>query len=154
MKKFLYEFKNFAVKGNMVDLAIGILVGTAFNRVIDALVGKVLMPPLALLSNGVELANLKYVLRKGSEEVEELAIGYGEFINVCIDFLIITLTIFFVIKLMNQLRRKAEDPKDDQVVTPKNIELLSNIENLLRDQNALLKRAKSDEASENGGGVG
>ncbi len=135
----------------MVDLAIGILVGTAFNRVVDSLVGKVLMPPLALLSNGVELANLKYVLRKGSEETEELAIGYGEFINVCIDFLIITLTIFFVIKLMNKLSRRSEDPKDDQVLTPKNIELLSNIENLLRDQNALLKRAKSDEASESSG---
>jgi large conductance mechanosensitive channel len=151
MKKFIDEFKNFAVKGNMVDLAIGILVGTAFNRVVDSLVGKVLMPPLALLSNGVELANLKYVLRKGSEETEELAIGYGEFINVCIDFLIITLTIFFVIKLMNKLSRRSEDPKDDQVLTPKNIELLSNIENLLRDQNALLKRAKSDEASESSG---
>jgi len=75
MKKFLDEFKNFAVKGNMVDLAIGILVGTAFNRVIDALVGKVLMPPLALLSNGVELANLKYVLRKGSEEVDDHFFG-------------------------------------------------------------------------------
>jgi len=151
MKKFIDEFKNFAVKGNMVDLAIGILVGTAFNRVVDSLVGKVLMPPLALLSNGVELANLKYVLRKRSEETEELAIGYGEFINVCIDFLIITLTIFFVIKLMNKLSRRSEDPKDDQVLTPKNIELLSNIENLLRDQNALLKRAKSDEASESSG---
>lgn len=151
MKKFIDEFKNFAVKGNMVDLAIGILVGTAFNRVVDSLVGKVLMPLLALLSNGVELANLKYVLRKGSEETEELAIGYGEFINVCIDFLIITLTIFFVIKLMNKLSRRSEDPKDDQVLTPKNIELLSNIENLLRDQNALLKRAKSDEASESSG---
>ena len=135
----------------MVDLAIGILVGTAFNRVVDSLVCKVLMPLLALLSDGVELANLKYVLRKGSEETEELAIGYGEFINVCIDFLIITLTIFFVIKLMNKLSRRSEDPKDDQVLTPKNIELLSNIENLLRDQNALLKRAKSDEASESSG---
>lgn len=143
MKRFLEEFKNFAVKGNMVDLAIGILVGTAFNKVITALVSKILMPPLALMTDGVQLSNLKYVLRKAAEGVEEIAIGYGEFINVCIDFLIITLAIFFVIKVMNQLKRKAEDPADPQVVTPKNIELLSNIETLLKDQNAFLQGSAS-----------
>lgn len=143
MKRFLEEFKNFAVKGNMVDLAIGILVGTAFNKVINALVSQILMPPLAFLTGGVELSNLKYVIRKGAEGVEEVAIRYGEFINVCIDFFIITLTIFFVIKMMNNLKRKAEDPENPQVVTPKDIELLASIESLIKDQNSLLKESTS-----------
>ena len=140
MKKFYQEFKDFALKGNMIDMAIGIIIGVAFNNVVNTLVKKVVMPPLSLLSSGVSLGNKKIVLRAAAENVEEVAIAYGELIEVLIDFVIITLAIFLVVKLMNRFRRKAEDPTDKEVETPKNIELLSNIEKLLEDQNKLLKK--------------
>ncbi len=139
MKKFLQEFKEFAVKGNMIDMAVAVVIGTAFNAVVSTLVKKVIMPPLSLLTEDVTLTNRKYVLREASEGVEEVAIGYGELIEVFVDFLIIALTIFIVIKGMNRFKSKAEDPKDIEVETPKNIELLSNIEELIKEQNELLK---------------
>jgi large conductance mechanosensitive channel len=142
MGRFIEEFKNFAIKGNMVDMAIGIIIGAAFNNVISTLVKKVIMPPLSLLTGGVNLGNHKYILRSASEGVEEVAIGYGDLMNVLIDFLIIALTIFLVIKGMNRFREKAEDPTDTEVETPKNIELLSNIEKLMEEQNAILRKNK------------
>ena len=139
MKSFFQEFKNFAVKGNMVDLAVGIIIGTAFNAVVTVIVKKIVMPPLSLMTSDVNLSSLSYVLRKGSEGVEEIAIGYGELLEVSIDFMIIAMTIFVVIKAMNKLKTQAEDPKDKKVATPKDIELLSSIEKLLEEQNTLLK---------------
>lgn len=123
----------------MVDLAVGIIIGTAFNNVVTTIVKKVVMPPLSMMTSNVNLSNWRYVMREASEGVEEVAIGYGELIEVSVDFLIIAMTIFVVIKAMNKLKAKAENPKDKQVVTPKNIELLSNIEELLKQQNSLLK---------------
>jgi large conductance mechanosensitive channel len=144
MKKFYHEFKDFALKGNMIDMAIGIIIGVAFNNVVSVLVKKVLMPPFSLLSNNVSLADQKYVLKEAIGEVPEVAIGYGALLEVLIDFVIITLTIFVVIKMMNRFRRKADDPKNEEVETPKNIELLSNIERLLEEQNKLLKKRNSE----------
>lgn len=140
MKKVIQEFKDFAIKGNMIDIAIGIIIGTAFNNVINVLVKKVVMPPLSLLTDDVNLSEKKIVLREVSDTASEVAIGYGELIEVSIDFLIIALTIFIVIKGMNKFRNKAEDPKNTEVITPKDIELLANIERLMEEQNALLKK--------------
>jgi len=123
----------------MVDLAVGIIIGTAFNSVVTTIVKKIVMPPLSLMTQNVNLANLRYVLREGSEGVEEVAVGYGELLEVSIDFVIVALTIFVVIKAMNNLKTQAEDPKDKKVATPKDIELLSNIEKLMMEQNTLLK---------------
>ena len=142
MKNFIQEFKNFAIKGNMIDMAVGIIIGTAFNSVVNTLVKKIVMPPLSMLTNNVNLGNKKYILREAAEGVEEVAIGYGELLEVLIDFGIIALTIFLVIKFINKIRTKAEDPKDVEEVTPKNIELLSNLEELMREQNALLRNLK------------
>lgn len=142
MKSFIQEFKDFAVKGNMIDMAVGIIIGTAFNSVVNTLVKKVVMPPLSLLTDDVNLAERKYILREAAGEVSEVAIGYGELIEVLIDFLVIALTIFVVIKGINRFKKKAEDPKNKEVETPKNIELLSNIERLLEEQNAMLKQKK------------
>ena len=143
---FLKEFKEFAVKGNMIDMAVGIIIGTAFNRVVDVLVKQVIMPPLSLLTGSIEYADRKFVLREavpardGAEALEEIAIGYGLLIEVFIDFLVIGLTVFLVIKLMNRFRKKAEDPKNKTVVTPKDIELLSNLNELMQEQNELLRK--------------
>ena len=140
MKRFIEEFKNFAIKGNMVDMAIGIIIGTSFNAVINSLVTKVIMPPLSLLANGVNLGNKKYILREASSGIEEVAIGYGDLLNVLIDFIIVAMTIFLVIKGMNRFRNKAEDPEDAEVETPRNIQLLSNLEKLMQEQNELLRK--------------
>ncbi|RDK85372.1 large conductance mechanosensitive channel [Marinirhabdus gelatinilytica] len=126
----------------MIDMAVGIIIGTAFNNVVNTLVKKVVMPPLSLLTDDVNLNERKYILREAAEDVQEVAIGYGELIEVLIDFLVIALTIFVVIKGINRFKKKAEDPKNKTVETPKNIELLSNIERLMQEQNALLKKKK------------
>ena len=142
MRKFFSEFKNFAVKGNMVDMAIGIIMGTAFNNVVNVLVKKIFMPPLFMITNQVSFSEQKYVLKEAIEGHEEIAIGYGLLVEVLIDFLVISLTIFLVVKMMNRFKDNAEDPKNKEVVTPKNIQLLSNIEKLMEEQNALLKQNK------------
>ena len=145
MKKLIQEFKDFAVKGNMMDMAIGIIIGASFNSVIDVLVKKVMMPPLSLLSDGVNLENKKLVLRKAQTNeianlsVQEVAINYGQLIETFIDFIIVGFTIFLVIKFINKLNKKAEDPKDQTVSTPRNIQLLTEMNELLKEQNKILK---------------
>jgi len=141
MKNFIQEFKNFAIKGNMVDMAIGIIIGASFNAVVNTLVKKVLMPPLSLATDGVNFANKKIILRKAAESAEEVAIGYGELIGVFIDFAIVALTIFVLLKGINKIRTKAENPDDPEVETPRNIELLSKIEKLMSEQNELLRNS-------------
>ena len=143
--KLLQEFKEFAVKGNMIDMAIGIIIGASFNSVIDVLVKKILLPPLSLLSSGVNLESRKFVLRSseidnlGNQIIEEVAINYGLFVETLVDFLIVGFTIFIVVKFINKLNKKAEDTSDKSVSTPKNIELLTRMNNLLEEQNQLLK---------------
>ncbi len=139
MAGFIQEFKNFAIKGNMIDMAVGIIIGTAFNNVVNTIVKKVVMPPLSLLTDGINLSDRKYLLRAAEGDVTEIAIGYGELIEVSIDFLVIAITIFVVIKGINKFKDKAEDPKNTEEKTPKNIELLANIEHLMQEQNKLLK---------------
>ena len=137
------EFKEFAVKGNMLDMAVGIIIGGAFGKIITSLVNDVLMPPLGLLLGKVDFTNLKAILQKGSDAVmdgatviqpavSEVSIKYGSFIQNIIDFLIVALCIFFVIKAMNSLKKKEEAapaapaPPSDEVV------LLKEIRDLLK----------------------
>jgi len=140
MKNFFTEFKNFAIKGNMVDMAIGIIIGASFNAVVNTLVKKILMPPLSILTGGTSFSNMKFVLQNASEFSEEVAIEYGDLFNVLIDFLIVAFTIFIIVKGMNRFRNQAEDIENNTVATPKDIELLSRIEHLLEEQNKLLKK--------------
>lgn len=142
MKDFFKEFKNFAIKGNMIDMAVGIIIGTAFNKVVNAIVKKVIMPPLNLLTDGVNYSDRKLILREKQENIEEVAIAYGELIEVFVDFIIVAFTIFVVIKFINRFKTKSEDPKNQEVATPKNIELLANLEKLMQEQNNLLRSIK------------
>lgn len=143
--KLLKEFKEFAVKGNMMDMAIGIIIGASFNKVIDVLAKKVLLPPLSLLSDGASFQNKKLILRDAvvdnSNKVttEEVAIAYGELFGVFLDFIIIGFTVFIVVKFMNRLKDRAQDTKDTTVKTPKDIQLLSDLKDLMEEQNKLLK---------------
>ncbi|HSP12684.1 MAG TPA: large-conductance mechanosensitive channel protein MscL [Salegentibacter sp.] len=140
------EFKEFAIKGNMVDMAVGIIIGTAFNAVVNTLVKEVVMPPLSLMTDGITFSEKRIVLKEGVPEAEgveaiqEVAIGYGALIETLLDFIIIGFTIFLVIKLMNRFRRKAENPKDTRETTPKDIELLSKLTELMEEQNKLLRK--------------
>jgi len=146
--KLLQEFKEFAVKGNMMDMAIGIIIGASFNQVIDVLVKQVLLPPLSLLSDGINLDNRKLILREsqtnslGEISVQEVAVSYGQFIEAFMDFIIVGFTIFIVVKFINRLNQKAEDPTDKTISTPKNIQLLMDMNELLREQNKILREKK------------
>ena len=142
--KLFKEFKDFAVKGNMIDMAVGIIIGASFNKVIDVLVKEVMLPPLSLLSGNIDLSDRRIVLQDpilgedGSVLKEEVAIGYGTMFEALVDFFVIGFTIFLVVKFLNRLIRTAEDTDDKTVQTPKNIELLTRMTNLMEEQNEIL----------------
>ena len=107
------EFKAFAMRGNVVDMAVGIVIGGAFGKIVSSLVSDVIMPPIGMLTAGVEFKNLKFILKPATldaagKSVGEVAIVYGAFINTVVDFLIIAFAIFMVIKAMNFVRKKEE----------------------------------------------
>lgn len=144
--KFIQEFKEFAVKGNMIDLAIGVVIGAAFNKIVDTLVKYVVTPPLGYLTSGSDISDLKLVMKDpeldaaGNVTNPGVVIEYGLFLEACIDFLIIGLTIFLVVKAVNALRRDAEDEGNKKVPTPKDIELLADIRDQMKETNALLQQ--------------
>ncbi len=135
--KVLQEFKEFAIKGNVIDMAVGIIIGAAFGKIVNSLVADVIMPPMGYLIGRVNFADLQYQIQEpmlddsGVLLQPEIVMNYGRFIQGCLDFLIVALTLFAVIKLFNVLRRKAEDEKEPSVPTPKDIELLAKINNTL-----------------------
>ena len=145
--KLLKDFKEFAVKGNMIDIAIGVIIGSAFNKVVDVLVKEIFLPPLSFLTDGINLENKRIILRHAATEPgitrpEEIAIGYGKLIEASVDFLIIGFTVFMIVRLMNTIRKRAENPHDNRVTTPKDIELLSKMTTLMERQVELLEGQK------------
>lgn len=111
----LKEFKEFAVKGNVVDLAIGVIIGASFGKIVTSLVEQVIMPPIGLMLGGVDFSNLKWVLtaeNPATEAIEEVAIQYGAFINTLIQFVIVAFVVFLVVKGINAMRREqAAEPE-------------------------------------------
>ncbi len=104
----LQEFRDFAVKGNALDMAVGIIIGAAFNKIVSSLVNDVIMPPIGMLLGGVDFKNLELVLKGAStaatgEAVPAVSVRYGLFINTCIDFLIVAFTVFMMVRLVNRL---------------------------------------------------
>ena len=130
--KIINEFKEFALRGNMIEMAVGIVIGASFNSVVDSLFKNILLPPLSMLSQGINFQEKKIILRKATEAYSEVSIEYGLFINNIVDFSIVGFTIFLVIKLFNSLRKKSEDISDESVDTPKQIILLTEIRDLLK----------------------
>jgi len=144
--KVLKEFKEFAVKGNMIDIAIGVIIGSAFNKVIDVIVKDIIMPPLNFLTGTMDFSAGKLILREALVRADgviipEIVLAYGKLFNVLIDFVIIAFTIFLVVKFMNRLRNKAQDSADKTVSTPKDIELLHDLKELMEAQNEILKKS-------------
>ncbi|MFD0931556.1 large-conductance mechanosensitive channel protein MscL [Psychroflexus salinarum] len=136
--KIIKEFKEFAVKGNMFDMAIGIIIGTAFSKIVNSLVGDLLMPLFGYFTGSMNYQDLTWVIREesvaGSLSKPAIILNYGKFIEHSIDFIVIALTIFLVIKAINRLKTKAEDETNTNVVTPRDIQLLSEIRDLLKEQ--------------------
>lgn len=130
----------------MIDLAIGVIIGAAFNKIVDTLVKFVLTPPLGYLTSGVDISDLEVVMREPERDAagtvvrEGVVIQYGLFLEACIDFFIVAFTIFMVVKAVNILRRDAEDEGNKKVPTPKDIELLAEIRDQMKETNALLQK--------------
>lgn len=127
---FVAEFKKFALRGNVIDLAVGVVIGAAFGKIVTSLVDQVIMPPIGMLIGGVDFSAYKFVLQPaGPDGKGEVALQYGAFINTVIQFLIVALAIFLVVKIMNRMIRKEEAapaPPSAEVV------LLTEIRDLLK----------------------
>ncbi|MEM7228925.1 MAG: large-conductance mechanosensitive channel protein MscL [Planctomycetota bacterium] len=135
------EFKEFAVKGNMVDMAVGIVIGGAFGTVVKSLVSDILMPPLGIVTGGVDFSQKKLVLQKAVEESgdtaakAEVAMTYGNFIDNIIAFLIVAFALFMVIKVINRLKREEETAPPPPAEPPADVKLLGEIRDLLKSNN-------------------
>jgi large conductance mechanosensitive channel len=130
----LQEFREFAVKGNMIDLAVGVVVGGAFGKIVSSLVGDIIMPPIGLAVGGVDFKNLKMVLKPGEGDAPPVSLNYGAFLQTIFDFLIVAVALFVVVKAINSLRR-TEEAAPPPPAPPSNEEvLLADIRDLLRSR--------------------
>ncbi|MEM9168696.1 MAG: large-conductance mechanosensitive channel protein MscL [Pseudomonadota bacterium] len=127
------EFKEFAVKGNMVDMAVGIIMGGAFGTIVKSLVDDIIMPPIGILTGGVDFADIKLTLSPGDGEAEAVAMNIGLFINACIAFLIVSLALFILIKGINKLKKEAEEAPAEP---PRQEVLLEEIRDALKTRSA------------------
>lgn len=132
--KMLQEFKAFAMRGNVVDMAVGIIIGGAFGKIVSSFVGDVIMPPIGLLLGGVDFSDLALTLKAAEEGQPAVMLKYGMFINTVIDFIIIAFAIFMVIKAMNTLKKKEEEKPAAPPEPPADVKLLTEIRDLLKRQ--------------------
>ena len=130
--KVIQEFKEFAVKGNVVDMAVGVIIGTAFGKIVSSFVTDVVMPPIGVLVGGVDFSKLAFTLQEASTAVPAVVISYGKFIQTVVDFTIIAAVIFMVIKGINSLRKKAEAAPATPAAPPAQEILLTEIRDLLK----------------------
>lgn len=126
------EFKEFAVKGNVIDMAVGIIIGAAFGKIISSFVSDVIMPPIGVLVGGIDFSNLAFTVQRAAGEVPAVVIGYGKFIQTCVDFTIIAFAIFIAIKGINSLKRKEEEAPAAPPEPPAQEVLLTEIRDLLK----------------------
>lgn len=132
---FLKEFREFAMKGNVVDMAVGIIIGAAFGKIVSSLVADVIMPPLGLLIGGVDFKQFSVVLRAAEGDIPAVVLNYGMFIQTVFDFVIVAFAIFMAIKVMNKVRREKEAEPEAPPAPSKEEMLLSEIRDLLKEQN-------------------
>ncbi|MBD3652591.1 large-conductance mechanosensitive channel protein MscL [Kangiella sp.] len=126
------EFKKFAMKGNVVDMAVGIIIGAAFGKIVSSFVNDVLMPPLGILLGGMDFKDLAFTIKEAAGDQAAVTLNYGNFIQTAVDFIIIAFAIFMMIKAMNRLSRKEEEaPAAPPKPTPEQ-ELLTEIRDLLK----------------------
>ncbi len=123
------DFKKFALKGNVVDMAVGVIIGAAFGKIVSSLVNNIIMPPIGLALAGIDVSDLMFTLKKATKTTEAVTIDYGLFINTVLDFFIISVVIFIVVKQLNRLKKK-EIPKPAS--TPEEVLLLREIRDSLK----------------------
>lgn len=128
----LQEFREFAVKGNMIDLAVGVVVGGAFGKIVSSLVGDIIMPPIGIAVGGVDFKNLKAILKPGEGDVPPVTLNYGAFFQTIFDFLIIAVALFVVVKAINSLRRTEEAAPPPPAPPSNEAVLLTEIRDLLK----------------------
>jgi large conductance mechanosensitive channel len=132
----LKEFKEFAVKGNVIDMAVGIIIGAAFGKIVSSLVGDVIMPPIGVVLGGVDFSNLSIVVQPAVDKKPAVLISYGKFLQTIIDFTIIAFSMFMAIKAINALKKKEAVAEATAPAVPTNQELLlAEIRDLLKDKN-------------------
>jgi large conductance mechanosensitive channel len=129
---FVSEFKSFAMKGNVVDMAVGIIIGAAFGKIVASLVKDIIMPPIGMLVGGVNFSELAYVIQQAQGDVAAVAINYGLFIQSIVDFLIVAFAIFMAIKVMNSLKKKEEVAPVAPATPSTEVVLLTEIRDLLK----------------------
>jgi large conductance mechanosensitive channel len=126
------EFKSFAMRGNVIDMAVGIVIGGAFGKIVSSFVNDVLMPPIGILVGGMDFKDLAIVLKEASGDVAAVTINYGSFIQTVLDFIIIAFAIFMVVKAMNNLKKKEEEAPAAPPKPSAEVELLTEIRDSLK----------------------
>lgn len=135
MKNIIADFKKFALKGNIIDLAIGLIIGSAFGKMVSSLVNDVLMPFFGMLLGGINFTNLKYVIAGATKDKPEVAIYYGSFLQAVVDFFIISISVFIFLKFISFLRNEKEEIKEKEVASKSpEIALLEDIRDLLKNR--------------------
>lgn len=133
--KIISEFKEFAVKGNVMDLAIGVIIGAAFGKIVSSLVTDIITPPIGLMVGGIDFTNLSIVLKEAIDKKPAVTINYGKFIQTCFDFVIIAWSIFMVVKGINVMKRKKEAEPEPAPAEPTKEELLlTEIRDILKSK--------------------
>jgi len=128
------EFKEFAVKGNVIDMAVGIVIGVAFGKIISSFVADVIMPPIGVFIGGVDFSSLAFTIREASGDLPAVLISYGKFIQTLIDFLIIAFVIFMALKGINSLKKPAEEAPAEPPKPSNEEVLLKEIRDLLKER--------------------
>ena len=132
---FIKEFKEFAMRGNVVDMAVGIVIGGAFGKIVTSLVEKIIMPPIGYLTSGTDFTKMAYTLKEATEDQEAIVIGYGDLLNTILNFVIIAFAIFIVIKLMNAAQSAWDDKEEEKPSEPSaEVKLLTEIRDSLAKQ--------------------
>lgn len=138
--KIIQEFKEFAMRGSVIDLAVGVIIGGAFGKIVSSLVENVLMPPIGLLIGGVDFSSLKIILKpavinsSGTTTATEVAINYGNFLQASFDFIIVAFVIFMFVKMINSVHKKKATPPPAPAAPSEDIVLLTQIRDLLKEK--------------------
>mgnify|MGYP004668376125 CR=1 FL=1 len=134
MKKFLEEFKAFAMRGNVLDMAVGVVIGGAFGKITTSLVNDIIMPLISMLTGGIDFSSWKWVLKAAQGDAAEVAVNFGNFIAVVLDFIIIAFAVFCMVKAINKLHKKKEEAPAAPPEPSAEEKLLAEIRDLLKEK--------------------
>ncbi len=133
-KGIMQEFKEFISRGNVIDLAVGVIMGSSFTAIVNSIVNDLVMPFVGLIFGGINFSTLRIVVREATETTAEAAINYGNFLQAVVNFLLIAVVIFFVVKVINKFRKKKEEPKPAPPKPSKEAELLQEILDTIKNK--------------------